>query len=129
MPRKIPIRPPRPSKPPSHPFLPPGLQIRRSLIRRPHHNLESTTKKKFPPKMVALDALPRIPLSTNPADHARRLARIEQIKQLYTPREFKGLRDQQLQLVKPESPLKTTQGRIRLSLLFWIYFSILVCSH
>jgi len=78
--------------------------------------------------MVALDALPRIPLNTNPADHARRLARIEQIKQLYTPREFKGLRDQQLQLVKPESPLKTTQGRIRLSLLFWIYFSILVCS-
>ena len=126
MPRKIPIRPPRPSKPPSHPFLPPGLQIKRSLVRRPQHSLESTSQMKFPPKIVALDAVPRIPLNTNPIDHTRRLARIEQIKQLYTPREFKRLRDQQLQLVKPESPLKTTQGRIRLSLLLWIYFSILV---
>src|SRR5579862_3863523 len=112
MPRKIPMRPPRPSKPHSHPFLPPGLQIKRSLVRRPHHNLESTSQMKFPSKIVALDAVPRIPLSTNPTDHARRLARIEQIKQLYTPREFKRLRDQQLQLVKPDSPLKTTQGRI-----------------
>lgn len=126
MPRKIPIRPRRPPKPPPHPFLPQGLQIKRSLVRRPHHNVESTSQKKFPPKIVALDAVPRIPLSTNPTDHARRLARIEQIKQLYTPREFKRLRDQQLQLLKPESPLKTTQGRIRLSLLLWVYFSILV---
>jgi len=127
MPRKIPIRPPRRSKPHSHPFLPPALQIKRSLIRRPHYNLESASQKKYPPKIVALDAVPRIPLGTNLTDHARRLARIEQIKQLYTPREFKRLRDQQLQLIKPESPLKTTQGRIRLTLLFWIYFSILVC--
>lgn len=120
-------RPPRPSNPPTHPFLPPGLHLKRSLIHRPRNSLESTTShKKFPPKIVALDSVPRIPLTTNPTDHARRLARIEQIKQLYTPREFKRLRDQQLQLVLPESPLKTVQGRIRLSILFWIYFSILV---
>lgn len=126
MPRKIPIRPPRPSRKPPHPFLPPEIQVKRSLIRRPRYNLESSEHKKFPPKIVALDSVPRIPLSADPTNQARRLARIEQIKQLYTTKEFKRLRDQQLQLILPESPLKTTQGRMRLGLLFWIYFSILV---
>lgn len=126
MPRKIPVRPPRPTTPPSHPFLPPGLQLKRSLVRRPRSSLESTPQKQRPPKIVALDAASRIPISRNPIDQTRRLARIEQIKQLYSPREFKRLRDQQLQLALPESPLKTVQGRIKLSFVLWIYFSILV---
>src|SRR5438477_10192876 len=119
MPRKIPLRPQRLSKNLSRSLLVPELRIKRSLIRQPRRSLESASRKKLPPKIVALDAAPRIPLSTNPTDQARQLARIEQIKQLYSPREFKRLRDEQLQLVLPESPLKTTQGRIRLSILFW----------
>jgi hypothetical protein len=126
MPRRLPPRPARPSRPSIHPGLPTPLQSKRSLIRRPRNTLESAFQKKLPPRIVALDAVPRIPLSANPNDHLRRLARIEQIKQLYSPREFKRLRDQQMQLVLPESPLKTASGRIRLGVLFWIYFSILV---
>jgi hypothetical protein len=124
MPRKLSIRPPRPS--PSS--IPPSLQGKRSLIRRPRHNIEFTAQKKLPPKIVALDTVPRIPLTANPNDQARRLARIEQIKQLYTPREFKRLRDQQMQLALPDSPLKSTKGRFRLGILFWIYFSMMVFS-
>ena len=127
MPRRLPPRPSRSSRPSIQPGLHPGLSSKRSLIRRLGNNLESISQKKLPPKIVALDSVPRIPLSANPDDHRRRLARIEQIKQLYTPREFKRLRDQQMQLVLPESPLKTTSGTIRLGALFWIYFSILVC--
>jgi hypothetical protein len=126
MPRRLPLRPARPSRPSIQPGLPPGLQSKRSLVRRPRNPLESASQKRLPPKIVALDAVPRIPLSANRNDHLRRLARIEQIKQLYTPREFKRLRDLQMQLVLPESPLKTTRGRIRLGALFWIYFSIMV---
>ena len=128
MPRKLPTRPQRLSKRSSHPFLPPGLRVTRSLIHRPSNDVESTGSRKLPPKIVAMDAVPRIPLSPSPSDHTLRIARIEQIKKLYSPREFKRLRDQQLKLVLPESPLKTTSGRIRLGLLFWIYFSMLVYS-
>lgn len=126
MPRKLPVRPKRPSQPLSHIFLRRGTQLKRSLIRRPAHNIELTAVKRRPPKIMALEEIPRIPLSTNTTDHARRLARIEQIKQLYSPKEFKRLRDQQLQLVLPESPLKTTRGRIGLGLLVWLYASIVV---
>ena len=127
MPRRLPIRPPRPSRSPSRPFPAPGLRkLPRSLIRRPRNPLESHAQSKRPPKIVALDSVPRLPLPTNPTDYARRQARIEQIKQLYTPKEFKRLRDQQMELVLPESPLKTVQGRVRVSLLVWIYASILV---
>src|ERR1700724_2323165 len=126
MPRKLPIRPPRPSYPPYHSPNHQNIPSKRSLIRRPRNPLESTAQRKTLPRIVALDAVPRIPLTPNPTDHARRLARIEQIKQLYSPREFKRLRDQQMQLVLPESPLKTTKGRIRLGFLFWIYLSIAV---
>ena len=130
MPRRLPIRPPRPSRPPSHPFLPPGLREHpRSLIRRPRNPLDPAAQSKRPPKIVALDSVPRLPLPTNPTDYARYLARIEQIKQLYSPKEFKRLRDQQMQLVLPESPLKTMQGRVRLGVLVWIYASILVWSY
>ena len=128
MPRRLPKRPPRPCPPSplpqTHRFLP--LHLSRSLIRRENvpSSLESKSTKKLPPKIVALDSVPRIPLSPNPADHARRLAQIEQIKQLYSPREFKRLRDEQMKLVLPESPLKTTAGRIRLSILVWIYVSL-----
>jgi len=83
-------------------------------------------RKKQLPKIVPLDEAPRIPLSTYPSEHTRRLVRIEQIKKLYTPREFKRLRDHQMQLALPESPLKTVEGRFRLGLLFWIYASIVV---
>jgi hypothetical protein len=129
MPRRIPRRPPR--TPPSslipgisHRFLP--THISRALILREQQSLEAHTPKKVPPKIVALDAVPRIPLSANISDQARRLAQVEQIKQLYSPKEFRRMRNQQLQLVLPESPLKTVRGRIRLSILFWIYFSLAV---
>jgi hypothetical protein len=102
------------------------LQIKRSLIRRQQNSLQSTSPKKLPPKIISLDVAPRIPLSPNPIDHGRRLARIEQIKQLYTPREFKRLHDQQMQLVLPESPLKTVRGQLNLGILLWIYASLLV---
>ena len=129
MPRRLPIRPPRPSRSPSHPSLPPDLRKHgRSLIRRPHNPVEFTPQSKRPPKIVALDAVARPPLPRTSTDFARRQARIEQIKQLYTPREFKRLRDQQMQLVLPENPLKTTKGRIRVSVLMWLYVSILVWS-
>ena len=124
MPRRLPIRPPRRARS-SFPFHIPQPSKGRALIRKGPSELQVTGQKK-PPKIVAMDAVPRIPLSPNLEDHERRLARIEQIKQLYSPKEFKRLRDQQMQLVLPESPLKTTQGRIRLGLLFWIYLSILV---
>jgi hypothetical protein len=128
MPRRIPRRPPRlpSSLVPgiSHRFLP--THISRALILREKQSLEAHTPKKIPPKIVALDAVPRIPLSNNISDQARRLAQIQQIKQLYSPKEFRRLRNQQLQLVLPESPLKTVRGRIRLSILFWIYFSLAV---
>jgi hypothetical protein len=126
MPRKPPIRGRWSPGPSPHHFLPPGLKVNRSLIRRPSNSID-ITEKKLPPKIVAMDVAPRIPLSPDVRDHARRLARIEQIKKLYSPKEFKRLRDQQMQLVLPESPLKTTSGRIRLGVLFWIYFSIMVC--
>jgi hypothetical protein len=82
--------------------------------------------KKVPPKVVALESVPAIPISRNIADLARRESRLLQIQQLYTPREFKHLRDEQMKLILPESPLKTTQGRVRLSLLLWVYISVLV---
>jgi len=126
MPRRLPKRPPRPRPPssrsPTHRFLPTHLS--RALIRRENVPSSLSSPKKFPPKIVALDSVPRIPLSPNPADHARRRAQIEQIKQLYSPQEFKRLRDEQMKLVLPESPLKTTAGRIRLSILVWIYISL-----
>jgi hypothetical protein len=127
MPRRLPIRPSRPSKPSSlHPSLQFSLNSKRSLVRRQTNRLEAQFKKKVPPKIVALDSVPRLPLIRTPTDYTRSLARIEQIKQLYSPREFKRLRDEQMQLVLPESPLKTAKGRFRLGLVFWIYFSMMV---
>src|SRR5271156_868890 len=136
MPRRLPFRLHRRSpqrRPTSHPFLPPGLASvkssgPRSIISRPTNELQSTSGKKGPPKIVALEAAPKIPLSPNLTDYERRMARLEQIKKLYTPKEFKRLMDEKMELVLPESPLKTVSGKIRLSIVFWIYLSLMVSS-
>src|SRR5579871_4513918 len=78
MPRRLPIRPPRPSRSP-FPSALSNTSRRHALVRKLPTDLESTSKKKLPPKIVALDAVPRIPLSPNPLEHERRMARIEQI--------------------------------------------------
>jgi len=36
--------------------------------------------------------------------------------------------DEKMELVLPESPLKTVSGKIRLSIVFWIYLSLMVSS-
>lgn len=134
MPRRLPFHRRSPQRrPAAHPFLPPSLASvkssgPRSIVRRPSNDLQSTSSRKGPPKILALETAPRIPLSPDLTQYERRLARIEQIKKLYTPKEFKRLMDEKMQLVLPESPLKTVSGRVRISIVFWVYLSLMVIS-
>jgi hypothetical protein len=109
MPRRLPKRPPRPPPRRSHRFLPSHLS--HALILRSSQSLQSCRQgKKLQPKIVALDSVPRVALSPNPADHAHRLAQIGQIEQLYSPREFKQFREEQMKLGAARESFEDSAG-------------------